>query len=507
MQKQHYEVLIVGAGISGCALAYELSRYTNIQNICVLEKYEDVGTLNSAGTSNSQTIHVGDIETNYTLSKASITKRTAKMVEKYCHQYNYENKILFSHQKMALGVGDDEVEFMLERYEEFSGLFPYLQVWSKEKLKEVEPKVVYDTNNKERKDNIVGIGAIGEWTTVDFGKMSQTLIENAKNQDGKTVDLFVNSQVLKIEKVGSGGYEVSTIDKVYSADFVVVDAGAHSLYLAHQMGFGLDYGCLPVAGSFYMSTKKILNGKVYMVQNPKLPFAALHGDPDILADGCTRFGPTALILPKLERYKSGTYMDFWKTLRFDDKIASIFVDLLKDSDIRNYILKNFMFEVPVINKHLFLEDARKIVPSLQANEITYADGFGGVRPQVLNKKEKKLMLGEASINTNDGIIFNMTPSPGATSCLGNAERDLRSIVAYLNKEFNEELFCAELLEKDDEVNRVSVNEQKQYVSKIREQMKQIEDKYYTAINDNYDLPSYWNKPYSPWRNKRDHWAF
>ena len=26
----------------------------------------------------------------------------------------------------------------------------------------------------------------------------------------------------------------------------------------------------------------------------KLPFAALHGDPDILENGKTRFGPTAL---------------------------------------------------------------------------------------------------------------------------------------------------------------------------------------------------------------------
>jgi malate dehydrogenase (quinone) len=77
------------------------------------------------------------------------------------------------------------------------------------------------------------------------------------------------------------------------------------------MGFGHNLGCLPVAGSFYMTQKKLLNGKVYMIPNPKLPFAALHGDPDILADGNTRFGPTALVLPKLERFKPGTYKDFW----------------------------------------------------------------------------------------------------------------------------------------------------------------------------------------------------
>jgi len=185
-----------------------------------------------------------------------------------------------------------------------------------------------------------------------------------------------------------------------------------------------------------------------MVQNPKLPFAALHGDPDILANGFTRFGPTALALPKLERYTGGTYMDFAKTLNFDTNILKIFLDLLSDKDIRNYIFRNFMFEVPYINKKLFVKDARKIVPSLELDDIRYAKGFGGVRPQVLDKKNKKLMLGEASINPGTGIIFNMTPSPGATSCLGNAERDTKMICTYLNKRFNQDEFNKDLVDED-----------------------------------------------------------
>jgi malate dehydrogenase (quinone) len=494
MSSKHFEVIVVGAGISGAALAYELARYTDISSIGILEKYEDVGTLNSAGTSNSQTIHIGDIETNYTLKKAAITKKTAKMVEKYCLQYGYENKIIFSHQKMALGVGDEEVEFMLERYEEFYKLFPYLEVWDKEHLKEIEPKLVYDENGNEREDTIVGIGAKGQWTTVDYGKMTKSLIENAKTQKDTDVELYLNSEVTDIEKNSDGKFVLYTKDnQEYTADFVVVNAGAHSLYLAHRMGYGHDFGCLPVAGSFYLTTKHILNGKVYMVQNPKLPFAALHGDPDILADGFTRFGPTALVLPKLERYKPGTYLDFWKTLRFDGKIASIFVDLLSDSDIRNYILKNFMFEVPYINKKLFLNDAKKIVPSLSESDIEYAEGFGGVRPQVLNKKEKKLMLGEASIDTKEGIVFNMTPSPGATSCLGNGLRDVKKIVEYLDREFYEEIFSDELVCKESDDIVVSHDEQEKYVSKIREEIHTHEKEYHPEIHHDGELADYWTK--------------
>lgn len=446
MMKKHYDVLVVGGGISGAALFYELAKYTDIKNIALVEKYEKLSKLNSAGTSNSQTIHCGDIETNYTLEKAKKVKETANMVVKYCVNHGLNEKILFAHQKMAIGVGDTEVAYMLKRHDDFKELYPYMEVFDKEKLAQIEPKLIFDADGKERSENVVGVGVEGgEYSTVDFGAMSEHLVSEAQKTEGKTTDVYFNAQVTSITKLGDV-HVVMTKDHTFTADFVVVNAGAHSLYLAHQMGYGLDFACLPVAGSFYLSKKKMLNGKVYMVQNPKLPFAALHGDPDILAGGCTRFGPTALVLPKLERYVNGTYLDFWKTLQFDAKVAKVFFDLLKDSDIRNYIFRNFFFEVPKYGKELFIKDARKIVPSLQLEDIEYAKGFGGVRPQVINKKEQKLMLGEASVNPGTGIVFNMTPSPGATSCLGNARRDVRLVCEYLGKTFDEVLFRQELID-------------------------------------------------------------
>ncbi len=444
MTQNHYDVIIIGGGVSGSALFYELGRYTDIKNICLLEKYGSLASLNSNGSANSQTIHCGDIETNYTLEKAAKVKTTANMVEKYCLQHGYEDKVIFSHQKMALGVGFEEVEYMKNRFNEFKELYPYLELYDKEKLAQIEPAVVFDKDGNEREEEIVAVGCEGEYTTVDYKALSDTFIDNTLKIKDKVTDIFFNNEVKHIQKIGST-YHVQTTMSQFTADFVVVDAGAHSLYLAHKMGHGLDYGCLPMAGSFYISNRKILNGKVYMVQNPKLPFAALHGDPDILVNGFTRFGPTALMLPKLERFKPGTYLDFFKTLRLDFNVIKIFIDLLKDSDIRNYVFRNFLFEVPYINKKLFLQDARKIVPSLCEDDITYAKGFGGVRPQILDKKNQKLMLGEASIDTGEGIIFNMTPSPGATSCLGNAVRDVKVICEYLGFKFNEKCFNEELI--------------------------------------------------------------
>ena len=69
-----YDVLIVGGGVVGTALLYTLSKYTDIRNIGLIEKYSDFGLVNSASYNNSQTLHFGDIETNYSIDKARSVK-------------------------------------------------------------------------------------------------------------------------------------------------------------------------------------------------------------------------------------------------------------------------------------------------------------------------------------------------------------------------------------------------------------------------------------------------
>ncbi|WP_298104955.1 FAD-dependent oxidoreductase [uncultured Campylobacter sp.] len=448
MQEKHYEVIIIGGGITGSALAYVLAEFSGIKNIALLEKYEGLATLNSKASANSQTIHCGDIETNYDLQKATEVKRKADMIVKYCQKHGYENKFLFQGQKMALGVGESEVELIKDRFEKFKELYPYLQLFDKEELKKIEPKLVFDGRGEERAEDIVAMGVqSGVYTTIDYGAMANSFVQNAKNAEGKTCDLYLNTEVQNITKVGDKFY-IRTANRLsLSADFVVVDAGAHSLWLAHKMGLGQDLSTICIAGSFYLTKQKLLNGKVYMVQNPKLPFAALHGDPDLLADGCTRFGPTALTMPKLERYKGcRSVPEFFQSLNFDMDVAKVIWQNFGDSEVRDFLIRNIGFEIPILGKKLFVKNARKIIPSIREEDIYYAKGFGGVRPQVISHSQKKLLLGEARIGENPGIIFNMTPSPGATSCLGNALRDAKSACEYLGASFDDAKFDAEMMQ-------------------------------------------------------------
>lgn len=441
----NYDVAIIGAGISGSALFYALTHYTNIKRVVLLEKYSQAATLSSSGNNNSQTIHAGDIETNYTFEKAKKNARGAKLLESYALYHNLQNKSIFEFQKMAIGVGEKEVDFIKKRHEEFKEIFPNLELFDKDKLREIEPNVVKMSDGSDRQEEIVGSGVQKSFCAMNFCSVANHMIE--QSSFGEHQVLF-NYKVDNIILQGDGRYTIQSKDREsISASFVLVDAGAHSLFLAQKMGYGLDLGCLPVSGSFYFIPGTKLKGKVYTVQNPKLPFAAIHGDPDVVAQGKTRLGPTALVLPKLERFKSGTYMDFMKVFGFGSATTKIMWDLLSDSDIRNYILRNFIYEVPSLGKKYFWEEAKKIIPSIQLDELTYAQGFGGIRPQVLDKKAKKLVLGEKKIKSEKGITFNMTPSPGATSCMRNALIDLLEITKYLNAEIKLDIIKKELNEE------------------------------------------------------------
>jgi malate dehydrogenase (quinone) len=440
MTNARADLVIVGGGISGAALLFAAARYSSIQRIVLIEKYPGLARTNSAATHNSQTLHCGDIETNYTLAKALKVKRAATMVMRYAHNVAAHDVLLHKFPKMVLGVGEAECDKLRARFNEFGAHYEWLRLFEKNDIARIEPNVV-KTRNGARPEPLVACGAENEICAANFAQLTNSFATQAR-RDNPNVEIVLAARVTGIRAVGSD-FEVQTNHGRWSAGSVVVSAGGHSLFLAQQMGFGLEYSVLPVAGSFYFAPK-VLNGKVYTVQNDKLPFAAIHGDPDLLMADATRFGPTALILPELERYRLGSFIDFLRVMRLDTALFKVLADMFADRDIRNYILKNTLFEVPLLRRHLFARDAQKIVPTLTASDLRFASGFGGLRPQLVDRKEKKLLMGEAKINPGNGIIFNMTPSPGATSCLDNAEQDLRIVVKHLGAAFNDARFREEL---------------------------------------------------------------
>ncbi len=433
MQNKKYDVAIIGGGITGTALLYLLSRYTNILSIILIEKYSKLAQVNSHKNSNSQTIHYGDIETNYSLAKATKVKKAAELVAKYVEQKAKQwdkQKLFAKNHKMVLAVGEEEIKTLEQRYEEIKSLFPELRKIGRDEIARMEPKII------EGRDLSVQLMALysPNGYAISFSALAESFVQEAQKR--KVVEICLGRKVKKISKESSS-YTITLNDKTITASVVVVASGSHSLIFAKKLGYGKKYGLLPIVGGFY-SAKKVLNGKVYTIQTPSLPFAAIHGDPDVENPEETRFGPTGKALPYLEKGRWKTFPDFLKTSAWSiDGVLSL-AKVTFAPVVFRYVLRNFGYDIPLVGKYLYLRDARKIVPSLRYKDLHFNRAVGGIRPQVVNTKEKKLEMGEAKI-VGDKIIFNITPSPGASICLQNAYNDTQGVIGFLGGKFKFDL--------------------------------------------------------------------
>lgn len=437
-----YDVAIVGGGVCGTSLLYTLSQYTNIDKIILIEKEAEVALINSNKNSNSQTLHFGDIETNYTLAKARKVNQAATLVKNYLLKNDIEQKIYTKYHKMVLAVGKEQTAKLKTRYQEFKQLFPALRFINREEVEKIEPLVLVGRPTNEE------ITALytEEGYTINYKKLSQSFLDKALTNLEKTINIMMGTKVTAITKQGNY-YLIKTARKTIRAKTVAVTAGAHSLLWAKSLGYGKDYALLSVAGSFYFAPE-LLKGKVYTVQLKKLPFAAIHGDPEVDNQKITRFGPTAKVLPMLERHKYKTIVEYFQTAGLSFKAIVSFVKILSDLTILRYIILNLFYDIPAIGKILFIKQVKKIVPSVQLKDLTFAKGYGGIRPQIVNLNSKSLELGEAKI-LGDKIIFNITPSPGASTCLKNACDDTNRLIDFLgnNYQFDQEKIFQDLADK------------------------------------------------------------
>ena len=435
-----HEIIIVGGGVSGTALLYTLSKYSDVKNIGLIEKYQDLGMVNTASTMNSQTLHFGDIETNYTFEKAKKVKRSADMVKQYLEDEKLKdpgNKIFIKVNKMVLATGKEQVERLSERYKPFSQLFPNLRMIGKEEIGKVEPRIL---EGRDPDQELLAL-ITQDGYTVDFGGLSHSFVKNAKelNPDLK---VYLSTRVLKIIREGDH-FKLLTNKGEFEANAVLVAAGSHSLKMAKSLGYGKNYSILSMAGSFFIGPK-VLNGKVYTMQVAKPPFAAIHGDPEVHNENVTRFGPTAKPIFLLERYNYSTFFEYWKTFGVGIRPILSILNIISDKVIFRYILRNGLYDFPAIGKRSFLKEIKKIVPNIKYSEIKFAKHIGGTRPQIINNSTRKLEMGEAKI-LGDKIIFNITPSPGASTCLGNAFEDTIRIMDFLGNRFS---FDKERFEND-----------------------------------------------------------
>lgn len=436
-----YDLIIIGGGIVGTAIAFIFSRFVKgVERVLLIEKNSDVATVNSNTPSNAQTAHGGDTETNFSLKKA-LEMRDAEhflseFLEKYCDAGTGDFSRLY---KMAFGVGEKEVKLLKDRFDLIGSYYPTLELLdTRETIANIEPKLL------EGRDSNIPVAALYRRNgyAVDYHKVAKRFAEQAI-KSGKT-NILLNTKTRKIISKEEF-FEVRTSSGIYKAKKIAVAAGPFSLLMARDLGYATDYTMLPVKGFFYWTRAIQIAGKVYPPQDPMFPFARVHMDRSVDDPTITRFGPTAIMVPFLEWNHWLTFIDWIKSGIISRRGIYSIIKIFTNKKVFFFALRNIVYMTPYFGKRSFLEAAKQnLVPTLKIGDLHFAKGEGGIRPQLVNMKTGELEMGVGKIPGKD-IVFDVTPSPGASDCLRNALIN----AVYLTSSFeNGNMFDVEAFESE-----------------------------------------------------------
>ena len=203
-----YDVIIIGAGVSGAASARELSRYQ--VKICVLEKEEDV----CCGTSkaNSAIVHAGyDAENGSLMAKLNVQGN--KMMAQLAKDLDFE----FIQNGSLVVCTEEEnrpgLEALLERG--IKNGVEGLRIVERDELVQMEPNISDEA--------VAALYAPTGGIVCPFN-LNIALAENAC---ANGAEFCFNTQVEKIEKI-EGGFKLTTNQGDYEAKCVVNAAGVYA---------------------------------------------------------------------------------------------------------------------------------------------------------------------------------------------------------------------------------------------------------------------------------------
>lgn len=202
------DVIIIGAGVSGCAIARELSRYQ--LDICVLERESDI----CEGTSkaNSGIVHGGFDAKPGTL-KAKLNVLGNSMMDEMSKKLDFEFKRNGSMVVCQNEMGIPALEKLLEQGKE-NGV-KGMKILKREQALELEPNLA---------DGVYAVLHIPSGGIVCPFGMNIAYAENAA-QNG--VEFKLGTEVQLIERVGQD-YRIQTNQGVFETKYVINAAGVYA---------------------------------------------------------------------------------------------------------------------------------------------------------------------------------------------------------------------------------------------------------------------------------------
>ncbi len=266
------DVIIIGAGVSGCAVARELSRYQ--LDICVVEKESDI----CEGTSkaNSGIVHGGfDAETGSLKAKLNVLGN--QMMEEMSRKLDFEFR---RNGSMVVCWSEKEktvLEELLERG--IKNGVPGMEILDRRQALELEPNLA---------DEVYAVLYVPTGGIVCPFGMNIAYAENAALNG---VEFRLGTQVQSIEKM-KGGYRVQTDQGTLETKYLINAAGVYA-DVFHNMVSEKKIHIIPRRGDYCLldkTTGGLVSHTIFQLPSEKgkgiLVTPTIHGN--------LMLGPTAI---------------------------------------------------------------------------------------------------------------------------------------------------------------------------------------------------------------------
>ncbi|NTY60306.1 L-2-hydroxyglutarate oxidase [Mycolicibacterium sphagni] len=385
-----YDLVVVGAGIVGLAVAREWTLRRPADSVAVLER-EDGPARHQTGH-NSGVIHGGIYYPPGSL-KARLCVEGARLMYEYC-QHN-----AIRHErcgKLIVAVSPDELGRLDDlQARGIANDVPGLRRIGAQEIAEIEP-------------NAIGLQALHAPNTgiVDYPAVAQALVDELTTAG---VAVRFGTAVSAID--GADKPVVHTANGSVRAQTVIACAGLWSDRLARRAGAPREPQIVPFRGA-YLGLKPTeqprLNGMIYPVPNPELPFLGVHITKHITGD--VTLGPTAMMVGARDAYalRRLSVRDSWETLTWPGtwRVARKYWRVGLD-EIRM-----------AASRRAFVTAAARYMPGLTLADLD-GSSHAGVRAQAVGRDGA---LVDDFVISRDGHISHVrnAPSPAATSAFALA---------------------------------------------------------------------------------------
>jgi L-2-hydroxyglutarate oxidase len=390
MVDSQFDVVVVGAGIIGLAVARELQARRPGVRLAVVDKEPTVGAHQTGHSSG--VVHRGVYYTPGSL-KAQLCVDGASRLLAYCEERAIP---ILRCGKVVVATSEEELPRLdeLHRRSVANGV-PRVELIGPERLRELEP-------------HVAGVRAVHspETAVVDFSSVAEAYGRDVTAAGG---ELLLGREVLSFTRRG-GATSVATSGGDLEAARVVVCAGVYADRLAASTGADAEPRIVPFRGDYLVlrpERRHLVRGLVYPVPDPEFPFLGVH--TTVRPDGAVWLGPNAMLALSREGYR-----------RRDVSLRDL-REILRSAGFRRLARTHWRMgaaeTVRDLSTRRFVAAVRTLLPELTVDDVL--PGPSGIRAQALSPDGT--LLDDFVFHEADGVVHvRNAPSPGATSSLAIA---------------------------------------------------------------------------------------